>query len=278
MSVHHGKRSEGAGLRRWSFDRGLPHQQLHVLVGGAPSQQRGLILCQRPFKGLGPLTHKALTLLIAIHAHFAPPASPDEQVLPSILVEVEPGNARAHPIQLPGQQRLSHGWILRGLLVDVLKLFRNVLKQSRGLSLRRLCKCGLLQRFLGVLTWMGESVYVVCLEVVCFLQNSIPPKNVYAHSILCPLHGKGASGLVAGEVAPAGNHRLFLYRQVGGHDRNFRSNAFGVTCHTFKLNAHAGGGGLVLIKEGRVIERIDHDIHVAIVVQISQGHAMGNGF
>ena len=29
----------------------------------------------------------------------------------------------------------------------VFKLFRNVLEQSRDLSLRRLCKCGLLQRF-----------------------------------------------------------------------------------------------------------------------------------
>ena len=33
LSVHHGK-EEGAGLRRWSFDRGLPHQQLHVLAEG----------------------------------------------------------------------------------------------------------------------------------------------------------------------------------------------------------------------------------------------------
>ena len=53
---------------------------------------------------------------------------------------------------------------------------------------------------LGVLTWMGESGHGS--ELVCFLQNPIL-QRMYAHSILCPLHGKGASGLVAGEVVPA---------------------------------------------------------------------------
>ena len=63
----------------------------------------------------------------------AAPTGPDQQVFPSIPIQIEPRHARSQPTQLPGQQRLALLVIKRLILMPVGDQRADVLEPRRAL-------------------------------------------------------------------------------------------------------------------------------------------------
>ena len=81
-----------------------------------PAQHRREIALGGDLEGLGPLRDEAALTVVAEHRQAPATAGPDQQVFPTIAIEIEPGHARAELAEFARQEGLA-GEVVKRLVV-----------------------------------------------------------------------------------------------------------------------------------------------------------------
>lgn len=88
--------------------------------------------------------------------------------------------------------------------------------------------------------------------------------------------GEGDLGLVGRQVTGAGPDFLFLDGDGTALESHSGAEALGVGGNTAETDGDPGCGGVVAVDEGTVVPGIGDEVEVAVVVEIGEGHAMGD--
>jgi hypothetical protein len=88
--------------------------------------------------------------------------------------------------------------------------------------------------------------------------------------------GEGAEGLITAEVAAAGLELLGLKGDGATVKGDAGADGVGIGRETAELNGEARGNGFVTIDQSAFVEAVDHDVKIAIAVEVAQGHALGD--
>ena len=86
--------------------------------------------------------------------------------------------------------------------------------------------------------------------------------------------GEGAHRVIPGQVASSGDHLLGLDRKPLGRDPDLGSDAPRIAPGPAESYGQTGRGGLVAVELGRSIQRVEHQIEVAIAVEVGRSHAL----
>jgi hypothetical protein len=87
--------------------------------------------------------------------------------------------------------------------------------------------------------------------------------------------GERAQRFIRGEVASAGDDFLGL-NHGAAEQADSGSDAAGVGRKAAQAYGHAWCGGIVAKHEGGVVQPVHHDVEVAVVVEVAEGHALGD--
>ena len=231
-----------------------------------PSDQRRLIT------GTGTGTvqpNQRVALLIGKDAQSATATATDQHILPTIAIEIIGTDHRTRPAQRYRHSRLSSPFIKRSLRMGVIEPalpFGELGRSDRG-DRDRNRRFGRDRGFL-------DLVAPLRLQPAQATDRTTAPAHLERLGRPGPPQG-GENPLrrLSGEVSPAGDDLLRLGHPTA-RPRHAGPDAVAIEATPLQPDGHARRHGVVAIQLGRSVECIDHDLQIAIAVQVGQGHAV----
>ena len=121
-----------------------------------------------------------------------------------------------------------------------------------------------------------EFEQMICRSIGDEALPSVSPGDVDRQPVGCTSGGKSPHKIIAGKVTPAADDFLALRGKAGREHADLRAHAPCVGRLTAQTDGNARARRIVTAQQWGVVEAIDHDVEVAVVVEIGQSHSVGN--
>ena len=217
-----------------------------------------------------------------VHGQFASLAACNDQVISSIAVQIEPRDARAELTQTIGQEWLTREVVEQFFMMFVSQPFADIFKHRLrfGVGSWQLevgSFFGAWSLELGVCRFrprLSDFVKVIRLAIVYDAPRAAAPAH-FDDEVGRAAGGKDSHRIVAGHVTTATDDFLALcHRSAINFD--FCSDALWIGRFAAQTHGESRRRGFIAVNQCRTVQTIDHDIQVAVIVQVSQSHPVGD--
>ena len=233
--------------------------------GGAQGNQRRKVTSHRlKQRGVGPAanfgSHEA------VDRGNTARAGANHQFLRSLPIEFRPRYAWGWVGQTPGQQSLTLEVVEDRVLGDLIQPRREISKKrfGNGWGSRRGSLGGFRHFHLRLRRYVGNH------------QRAPGRPAGFDGKELRRSRGKHPHRIVTAQVASPRHEHLRLFGERARPNQNASPQTAGITARTAGPNQNTRGRGFIPEQRRRRVEIVLHHVQIAIAVEITQGHAMGN--